>query len=278
MAAEKPDLDAAVARYYAQAPEEERLRYGAAILEEARTRELINRHAPDPPAVVLDVGGGAGAYAFWLADLGYRVHLVDAAPRLIEEAQRRAEGRQPPPLASATVGDARALEFPDGSADITLLLGPLYHLTDPADRAKALAEAKRVLKPGGWLFAAVISRWASLLDGLVRDLFQDPRFVAIATRDLHDGQHRNPTDRLDYFTTAYFHRPAEAVEEVRAAGFPDPRIFGIEGPGWLLSDADKRMEDPRRRADLLMAASVTEREPSLSGISAHLLVVAQKPG
>ncbi|HKA57604.1 MAG TPA: methyltransferase domain-containing protein [Gemmatimonadales bacterium] len=275
MAAEKPDLDTSVARYYAQAPEEERLQYGAAILEEARTRELIHRHAPGPPAVVLDIGGGAGAYAFWLAGLGYGVHLVDATPRLIEEAQRRAAGRQP--LASARVGDARALDFPDGSADIALLLGPLYHLTDPADRGKALVEANRVLKPGGWLFAAVISRWASLLDGLVRDLFQDPRFVAIAARDLHDGQHRNPTDRLDYFTTAYFHRPAEAVEEVRGAGFPDPRIFGIEGPGWLLSDADKRMEDPRRRADLLMAASVTEREPALSGISAHLLVVAQKP-
>jgi SAM-dependent methyltransferase len=169
-----PGLDGAVAKYYAQAPEEDRLKYGPALLEEARTRELIQRHAPPPrpPAVVLDVGGGAGAYSFWLSHLGYTVHLVDAAPRLIAEAQRRGAGER---LASSRVGDARMLDFPDAQADVVLFLGPLYHLTEAADRAKALAEAKRVLKPGGWFFGAVISRWASALDGIARDLFQDSR-------------------------------------------------------------------------------------------------------
>lgn len=263
-----------VARYYAQAPEEDRLKYGAALLEEARTRELIQRYAPGPPAVVLDVGGGAGAYSFWLGDLGYTVHLLDAAPRLIAEAQRRAQKGQ---LASSSVADARALEFRDSQADIVLLLGPLYHLTEAADRATALAESQRVLKPGGWFFGAVISRWASALDGLARDLFQDSRFAAIVMRDLEDGQHRNPTERLDFFTTAYFHKPAEAIDEVRRAGFREPRIFGIEGPGWLLPDVAERMNDPRRRADLIMVARMAESEPSLIGVSAHLLVAAQKP-
>ena len=261
-----------VGEYYAKAPEEHRLEYGAALLEEARTRELIQRHAPGPPAVVLDIGGGAGPYSFWLADLGYTVHLIDAAPRLIAEAQRHASAGQ---LASSGVGDARALEFGDAQADVVLLLGPLYHLVDASDRARALAEARRVLKPGGWLFGAVISRWASTLDGLARDLFQDARFAQIVKRDLEDGQHRNPTDRLDYFTTAYFHTPNEAVDEVRSAGFKNPRLFGIEGPGWSLSDVHERMNDSRRRADLLMAARLLENEPALVGASAHLLVVAQ---
>jgi len=268
-------MDDAIANYYANTAEEDRLTQGAALLEEARTRELIQRHAPAPPAVVLDVGGGAGAYAFWLAELGYHVHLVDAAPRLIDEARRRSAGRRP--LASSSVGDARALEFPDNTADIVLLLGPLYHLTAGADRAKALAESNRVLKPGGWLFGAVISRWASALDGLSRDLLQDPRFAAIVKRDLAEGQHRNPTERSDYFTTAYFHQPTEAVTEVGAAGFRDPRIYAIEGPGWLLPDVAERMRDPRRRADLLEVARSLESEPTLLGASAHLLVVARKP-
>jgi SAM-dependent methyltransferase len=158
------------------------------------------------------------------------------------------------------------------------LLGPLYHLTEAADRAKALAEAVRVLKPGGWFFGAVISRWASVLDGLARDLFQDPRFMTIVERDLAEGQHRNPTERLDYFTTAYFHRPADAVAEAAAAGFADARIYGIEGPGWLLHDAGERMNDPRRRADLMEFAGRLESEPAVQGVSAHLLVVARKPG
>jgi len=137
--------------------------------------------------------------------------------------------------------------------DAVLVLGPLYHLTTPADRAKALTEARRVLKPGGWLFGAVISRWASALDGLARDLLQDSRFAAIVQRDLQDGQHRNPTDRLDFFTTAYFHKPSDALKETAGAGFANARVFGIEGPGRMV-----------------------ESEPALIGLSAHLLVVAQK--
>lgn len=268
-------LDPEVAQYYASTAEENRLTQGAALLEEARTRELILRHAPPAPAVVLDIGGGAGAYAFWLADAGYTVHLVDAAPRLIAEAQRRGAGKRP--LASYAVGDARALEFPRAGADVVLLLGPLYHLTDATDRAAALAEARGVLKPGGWCFAAVISRWASALDGLSRDLFQDPRFWSIVRQDLAKGQHRNPTERVDYFTTAYFHCPDEAVAEVSAAGFADPRIYGIEGPGWLLPDIGQRMQDARRRADVVAVARAVESEGSLMGVSAHLLVVARKP-
>jgi 2-polyprenyl-3-methyl-5-hydroxy-6-metoxy-1,4-benzoquinol methylase len=84
-----PGIDVTVASYYARAPEEDRLKPGAALLEEARTRDLIERHAPAPPAVVVDVGGGAGAYSFWLAERGYTVHLVDAVPRLIAEARRQ---------------------------------------------------------------------------------------------------------------------------------------------------------------------------------------------
>jgi ubiquinone/menaquinone biosynthesis C-methylase UbiE len=271
-----PELDSAVAGYYNQAPEESRLEQGAFVLEELRTRELIERHAPRPPATVLDVGGAAGAYALWLAEAGYAVHLVDAVPRLVSEARRRSDS-QPQPLASCRVGDARALDFPDGCADILLLLGPLYHLTEAADRARALGEAGRVLKPGGRLYAAAISRWASSLDGLSRDLLQDPRFAAIVERDLRDGQHRNPTERLDYFTTAYFHRPDELRTEVLAAGLILDGLYGVEGPGWLFSDVTERLADPRRRADLLQVARLLESEPSVLGVSAHLLAVARSP-
>jgi ubiquinone/menaquinone biosynthesis C-methylase UbiE len=270
------DLDPTIAEYYHRAPEEDRLEQGPFLLEQTRTRELIERHARQPPATVLDVGGAAGAYAHWLADAGYTVHLIDPVPRLVAEAQRRSASR-PRPLASCRVGEARALDFPDRSADMVLLLGPLYHLTEAADRARALGEARRVLKPGGRLFAAAISRWASALDGLSRDLFQDPRFAAIVEQDLREGQHRNPTERLDYFTTAYFHRPDELRAEVLDTGLILDGLYGVEGPGWLLSDVTARLGDPRRRADLLQVARLLESEPSVLGVSAHLLVVARTP-
>jgi SAM-dependent methyltransferase len=269
-------LDRVITDYYDRTPEEVRLGQGPFQLEEARTRELIQRFATPPPGTVLDVGGAAGAYGLWLAEAGYAVHLVDPVPRLVAEAQRRS-ATAARALASCRVGDARALEMPGDSADVVLLLGPLYHLTDPADRARSLHEVARVLKPGGWLFAAAISRWASALDGLARDLLRDPRFAAIVEQDLRDGQHRNPTDRQDYFTTAYFHRPDELAVEVRAAGLALTGVYGLEGPGWILPDVPERLADVHRRAALLGVARMLETGPAVLGSSAHLLAVAQRP-
>jgi ubiquinone/menaquinone biosynthesis C-methylase UbiE len=271
-----PALDAAIRAYYDHAPEETRLDTGPFQLEALRTRELIQRHATPPPATVLDVGGAAGAYAAWLAEAGYTVHLLDPVSRLVAEARRRS-ATLTRPIASCELGDARVLPFPAASADVVLLLGPLYHLTEAADRARALTEAARVLRPGGLLFAAAISRWASALDGLARDLFADARFAAIVERDLRDGQHRNPTERLDYFTTAYFHRPEELRAEVLQAGLIVEGLYGLEGPGWLLPDFAERWADPRRRADLVRLARTLESEGSVIGVSPHLLVVARKP-
>ena len=269
----QPAPDPEIQEYYARIPEETRLEEGPFQLERARTQELIERHAPPPPARVLDVGGGAGAYALWLARRGYEVHLLDASPRLVEEARRRGAAH----LASCAVGDARSIPVPDAFADLLLLLGPLYHLTAREDRVKALHEARRALEPGGVMLAAAISRYASALDGLGRDLYRDSRFAAIVERDLAEGQHRNGTEREDFFTTSYFHRPDELVSEVSEAGLALDGIYGIEGPGWLLPDFEARWADPRRREDLLHVARRLEAEPSILGVSAHLIAVARRP-
>lgn len=271
-----PGLDVDISDYYDRAPEESRLERGAFRLEQARTRELIERHAPRPPAEVMDVGGAAGAYALWLAERGYAVHLLDAAPRLVDEARLRSS-RASHGLASCRVADARSLPVADASVDLVLLLGPLYHLVDAKDRHQALREAIRALRPGGVLVAAGISRYASALDGLARDLFSDPRFANIVERDLRDGQHRNPTERLDFFTTAYFHRPEDLRREVESAGMAVEALYGIEGPGWMLPDVEERMKEPERREALLRVARQLESETSVLGCSAHLLAVGRKP-
>lgn len=269
-------LDAAIKAYYDAAPEESRLELGAFRLEQLRSRELILRHAPAPPGAVLDVGGAAGAYAFWLAERGYDVRLVDAVPRLIEIARARNEGAVHR-LVSCAVADARALPDANDSAMLVLLLGPLYHLQGSDDRHAALSEAARVLRPGGVLVAAGISRWASALDGLARELLGDNAFARIVERDLVDGHHQNPTDRIDYFTTAFFHRPDDLRREVEAAGFEIAGLYGVEGPGWILPDVADRCNDPARREMLLQVARALESEPSVLGCSAHLLVVGRKP-
>lgn len=271
-----PRLDPAIKAYYDNAPEESRLELGTSQLEQARSRELILRHAPKPPAVVFDVGGAAGPYAFWLAERGYEVRLFDAVQRLVDVARERNKhaARQ---LTSCSVADARELPEPNESAEMMLLLGPLYHLVEEEDRRAALSEATRVLRPGGMLIAAGITRWASALDGLARELLHDPTFVRIVERDLRDGQHQNPTARLDYFTTAYFHRPEDLRREVIDAGFDVEGLYGVEGPAWILPDVAQRWNDPERREIILEVARALESESSVLGCSAHLLVVGRKP-
>jgi len=271
-----PRLSGQILEHYGEdAVERDRLEKYAR-LEFFRTKEIISRHLPKRPAVILDIGGGPGRYALWLAKLGHSVHLVDPVPLHVEQARAAFDKGSGKPLADASVGDARDLKFADRSASTVLLLGPLYHLVKRADRIAALSEAYRTLKPGGLLFAAVISRFASAFDGLFRGFARDPNFFRILQQDLKNGQHRNPTNKPQYFTIAFFHHPDELRSEIADAGFAAPELYGLEGPGWLLPNFDKEWNDSKSRSKLLTVIRAMEREPTLIGQSAHILAVARK--
>ena len=102
------------------------------------------------------------------------------------------------------------------------------------------------------------------------------RFKDIVERDVREGQHRNPSGRPEWFTTAYFHLPQELRNEATEVGFSVEALVGIEGFAWVLPDLDSWLEDPARRSTLLGAVRRVEAEPSLLGASAHLLVVGRR--
>ncbi len=273
---ERPVLPPEMFDHYQQADESKRLFGGVGELERVRTQDILGRHLPKPPAVVLDVGGAAGVHALWLARQGYTVHLFDPVPRHIEQALEASKAQERYPIASCSIGDARQIDRPGESADAVLLLGPLYHLTNRDDRLRALREGYRVLKPGGRLFAATVSRFASLLDGLARDLVSDPTFVAILAEDLRTGQHRNPTGRVDYFTTTFFHHPDELRQEMLEAGFQVEKLVGVEGPAWLMSSLPVHWTMPDKRQLLLELLRAVEAEPHILGVSAHPMGIGRK--
>lgn len=261
--------------HYQQTRESDRLSGGFGELERLRTQSILKRYLPPPPATILDVGGAAGVYAFPLTNQGYQVHLIDPVEQHLDQARSWASAHSVG-LASITLGDARRLEFADNTGDAVLLFGPLYHLVEHNDRLRALREAHRILKPGGVLFAAAISRFASFIDGLSRGFFCDPEFRKIVADDLASGQHRNTGNRPEFFTTSYFHRPEQLTAEVSEAGFSDVQILPVEGPAWGTAHFLDAWTDDIQRQHLMDFLATIEREPSIVGASAHLIVVAHR--
>lgn len=258
------NISTMVEHYMAQEEEARLGRSGHGRLEQIRTRELLTRYLPAPPAHILDIGGGTGLYAAWLAEQSYAVHLIDPVPRHVERA--RAYG-----TFTAAEGDARALAEPDNSADAVLLLGPLYHLLEREDRLRALGEARRVLRPGGVVAAATIGRYMALLAYCARGSLT-PERLPLLLPTLQNGRHDPALD----FTDAYFHRPEELAEEMRLAGFEAVRILGIEGPAWIAVDAAEA-DDERYLKSALLCARAVEEDAAMLPMSAHLLAIGRAP-
>ena len=176
------------------------------------------------------------------------------------------------PLAGCRVGDARALEFEDASADAALLLGPLYHLTERADRLAALREARRVLRPGGNLFAAGISHFASTVDALVQGYLSDEAFMAIVERDLREALDSDPPFRVDI---------QQPHAQPRGHRRRRDREAGVGRYGHLLTSA-LGCQDRERRTQGLTSGRVqphrTRAEPRRQGVAGSAPRIPTAPG
>jgi SAM-dependent methyltransferase len=208
-----------------------------------------------------------------LTELGYDVELFDVVPLHVEQARAAAaQCRRPFPV---DLADARSLPRPDATADVVLLLGPLYHLVDATQRHRALAEAHRVLRPGGVLVAAGIGRLAWLLDATRHNLIVDPEVRDTVRYSVRTGiSHWAPAPGAFY---GYFHRPAELLAEVRGAGFPVAEVIAVEGIAYLLGDLGERLDDETDRAALFEMLHDVETDEGALNISPHLLAVAARP-
>lgn len=247
--------------------ERDRLKRREGKLELARTQELLRRYLPPPPAQILDIGGGTGIYASWLAAHGYAVHLLDIVPAHVQEAARAS-------TFSAALGDARALPVPDASYDVALLFGPLYHLLEAEDRLAALAEARRVVRPAGLVVAAYVSRGAVALDGYVKGWIDRPGVMRAVRDHIQNGV--SPAHGSGFGAIAYFHLPAEARAELVPAGLEVLALFGVEGPGWVAHDFDDRWQRAEGREVILECARLCEDKPELQALSTHLLAFSRR--
>lgn len=243
---------------YADYDEANRLRTGMGLLEFRHMTELLARYLPAPPARLIDIGGAAGEYTFWMAERGYEAHLLDIVPKHIAEAKRRAAETDCAP-AAMVVGDALDMPYGEGVFDGAFMAGPLYHLMERADRMKALQECRRVLRPGGVMVAYGITRYAALLAGLPGGAIYEDAYMEMLRTELRTGYHDSPR-----MFKAYFHLPEELAAEVEAAGFRVEAVLGAIGPAWMAKDFDAAWADEDRREKILEVARMCEPHPIMS--------------
>ena len=243
--------------------------------EFALTLRALAEHLPPPPARILDCGGGPGRYAIELARQGYEVVLFDLAPENLGLAREKAAAAEVT-LAGYEQGTATDLtRFPDGHFDAVLLLGPLYHLLQETDRLRALEESRRVLKPGGPLFAAFLSRYAIMRYAAANEpllIVEQPHVVAAV---LADGV-LPPAGEEGVGFVAHFAHPPEIEPLLRRAGLEARAVLAAEGLVSMIEQQVNALSGPAWDAWVELNWRVAA-DPALPAGAEHLLAVAVKP-
>ena len=279
-------IDKAVLAGYNAGIERDRLRIGIGILEFERTKEILLEKLPKPPAVIYDIGGAYGEYAWWLASLGYTVHLFDLSETHIAMSAELAAEYPGTKLASAVVCDARSVPMPEKSADAVLLMGPLYSITEYEERILAIKESRRLLKDNGLLFSAALTPYSVLVSRLdvyrvddtkKRRELEDPAVIAIIERALEDGCYENPEKRIaSGLGSSHLHTAKALREELLRGGFDTDSVHGVMGGAWLAPNLDALLENPETKEVLMKTIRMLDTHEEIIGLSGHLLAVSHK--
>ncbi len=265
----------AVEQFYDERPQQEWDRLERHRTEFAVTLRALADYMPAPPARVLDAGGGPGRYAIELARQGYEVTLLDISRPVLDFARARAEEAG---VSIAAYVQASAMDltvFPDGSYDVVLLMGPLYHLLRPKDRRKCVQEAGRVLRPGGLIFASFITRYAPIRHAAKHDpmwIIANPhRNEEILVTGL------NVASPGGGFTDAYFTHPSEVAPLMEHGGFEKLDLIACEGVISMIEEKVNELTGEPWETWVEMNYQIG-KDPLVHGCAEHLLYVGRRAG
>ena len=267
-----PDDIGDIAVYYNRDPEKEHGRLEEHQLEYELTWRYLDHYLPRHGAI-LEVGAATGRYTLDLAKRGYALTAVDLSAALLEKCKQRIAEAGLESRVRFVVADARDLSaVTEKGFDAVLLMGPLYHLIEEADRKAALKEAYDRLRAGGLLFSAFLSRF-----GVLCDLLKDsPGWIegqAEARSLLERG--RRPDDAPRGGFRGYFAQFSEIAPLHEGLGFETLALAGVDPVISAGDESYNKLQGERRKLwlDLLYEIST---EPSIIGASRHFLYVGRK--
>lgn len=263
-----------VEKYYDQNVKTEWSRLERHRTEFAVTMRIFQDYLPEPPATVLDVGGGPGRYAIALAQQEYRVTLVDLSQECLQFAKDKAKEARVELVDYVQANATNLEQFPDGSCDAVLLMGPLIHLLKEQEREKALRETRRVLRQGGVIFASFICRYAPL-----RYVAQcDPaRILKYRDRyeDLLSLGILKAVPNTTAFTDAHFAHPSEIKPFMEKGSFETLNLVGCEGIVTWMEDKVNKLTGELWKVWVELNYRLG-KDPTLHGAADHLLYAGRR--
>ena len=270
-----------VKNYYKHFDEKNRLQNdNSGKLEFLMTKRILEKNLPLPTASsdisILDLGGGAGAYSFSLAKKGYKVTLADLSETLLAQAKKQKEKDKVQNLISLDQVNATDLScYKDNSFDVVLLFGPLYHLTEEAEREKCVSEIRRVLKTGGKVFASFIPHLSGSI-ALVQRFCWSPDQVDINTLEecFASGKFKNLSD--NGFQEGYYPTSEEIEKLFSANGFDELLVRSIRGFGYEKEDVIYKFKNKNVFSKLLDLIDSTAEDKSIIEMCGHAMYVGVK--
>lgn len=258
----------ALTEYYGNYDEDGRLASRHGSVEFLTTMRYIEKYLK-PGMRILEIGAATGRYSHTLARRGYRVEAVELIAHNIDLFRANT---QPGEDVSVRQGNAKDLSFfGDETFDMTLLLGPMYHLFTVQEQKQALVEALRVTKRGGLLFTAYCGNDATMVQYCFgRGMLKEKRYQ----------------DLVDFDTFKARSDPAELFELYRKEdidalmdGFPAQRLHyvGTDMATNYMRPCIGEMDDELFQLYLKYHFTICERS-DMVGVSHHILDIQRKEG
>lgn len=254
--------------FYNNYDEDSRLTLKHGTVEFLTTMRYIEKYIR-PENLVIEIGAGTGRYSHALARQGYTVDAVELVSHNIDVFRKNTMSNEDITITRGNALDLSA--FPDNKYDITLLLGPLYHLYSDEDKRQALSEAIRVTKQGGIIFAAYVISDGCLLDeGFCHGNINVSEYIK--------------NGLLDSETFAAKSKPKDLFELVRKEDidelmsvFPTIRLHYVatDGCSLLMREAIDKMDNDTFGLYLKYHFATCERE-DLAGITSHAIDIFKK--